>query len=516
MKQLILKSKILFIVAIALMVGSCETLDEGSDGAIAAETFYSDEQTLTAGVVGLYGSLHRAVWSMEQIAHQTGADDITSRTTHSNKWVIWEADRFARTAGNSWRNNDWWRKYKCILACNSFIQNANPPGVDETIINDAKANAYFLRAYCYFTLATTFGDIPMPLVPEPDLQMSKTPKRQVLEQVISDYEYAITWAVNERDTNGGTVNNGRVSKTAAKALLAKTYMILTGYPYNETDKWSQVKTLTNEIIDAGVYSLMDDFAHNFQEPHQINKEVIWAHLMDRRTYTAYQNRSYGNRWGNWMDAYMEWTFFNNFPEGYRKTFTAIADNSNKYFIEHGNPIVTKFTWGTASGTNHPNAVDPVGQTFEHAWQTSNDRCVMRYSEVLLMNAEACANLGPISQAVDNLNLVRRRGYAHGLDKQADVGALPAEFWKTPDPSIDLVSSDKDVVIDAILAERGWEFVGETGGNRWLDLVRHEMVAEVTENRDPRELTLLGDPADKANWWSPIPDTEIVLNPILGD
>lgn len=511
MKQFILTSKILFAAAISLLVSSCETLDEGTDGAIATSTYYSDANTLDPGVIGVFGTMHRNIWSLDYYAHFTGADDLTSRTTHSNKWVVLEADQFNRSAGNSWTTNDYNGNYKTILACNSFIQNANPAGVDEAIINAAKANAYFVRALCYFRLATTFGDVPMPLVPEPDLGISLTAKRDVLAQVISDYEFAVQWAQNDRDTNPSIVN-GRVSKTAAKAFLAKTYMQLTGYPYNEADKWAQVKTLTDEIIADGIYSLTDDYAHSFQNPHQTNKEMIFAHVMkfDAWPITT-QNRTYGNRWGNWMDVYMEWTFFDNFPEGYRKTFTAIADDSNKYFVIHGNPIVTKFTWGTAKGTDHPNATDPVDNVFEHKWQTSNDRAAMRYSEVLLMNAEACANNGPLSQAVDNLNLVKRRAFAKGLSKQADVATLDVEFWKVADPAVDFVSSDKDAVIDAIVTERAYEFVGEMGGNRWLDLVRLDKVVEVTNMRDSRDLPLVGDPSDKDNWWTPIPASESILN-----
>jgi len=513
MKRIILTSKYLSLAIGFLFIQSCESLDEGSEGLVSAGTFYSDANTLDAGVLGIYGTLRRNIWGLDNYSHYSGADDVTSRLG-SNKWVVLESDQFARTDGNSWATNDYNGNYSTILAANSFIENAHPKDVDEAVVKAAHAEAHFLRGLCYFRLATTFGDVPMPLSPNPDLEISLTPKRDVLAQAISDFEFAIQWANNPRDTDP-SVNNGRVTKTAAKAFLAKLYMQLTGYPYNESDKWAQVKSLTSEIINDGVYSLMDDFAKNFQDPHQVNKEVIHAHMMDFAGWPIItQNRVYGFRWANWMDLYMEWTYFNNFPEGYRKEFSTATDG-NPFYTTFQNPIVTKFTWGTRA----PNSTDPVDHVVEHPWQTSNDRIAMRYAEVLLMYAEACANTNDSAEAIEKLNMIKRRAYANGSTKQAQVEALPAQFWMTADPAIDYTAAELNTpekLIDAIVHERAYEFLGEVGGNRWLDLVRHNMVGEVNALRDSREVPLIGDPADKNNWWSPIPSGDTVLNSKLGN
>lgn len=510
MKGIILTTKILFIALLTVGVSSCESLEEGSEGLVSAGTFYSDANTLDAGVVGIYGTLRRNTWGLDNYSHFSGADDLTSRLG-SNKWVVLESDQFARTAGNSWSTNDYNGNYSAIFAANSFIENANPEGVDEAVLNAAKADAHFVRGLCYSRLATTFGDVPMPLSSVPDYDIVLSSKQDVMNQAIEDFKFAAQWANNDRDTNP-VINNGRVTKTAAKAFLAKTYLQMTGYPYNETDKWALIKTLTSEIINAGVYSLTDDFAHSFQDPHQVNKEVIHAHVMSRESWPIItQNRVYGFRWANWMDMYMEWSYYNNFPDGYRKEFSTTADASNQFFVEFGNPIVTKFTWGTKA----PNTTDPVDHVFEHTWQTSNDRIAMRYSEVLLMYAEACAQANETAEAVEKLNWVRRRAYANGATKQAEVALLPVEFWKSANAAIDLVSTDKTVIIDEIIKERSYEFLGEIGGNRWLDLVRLERVASANAARDVSDVPLIGDPSDKSLWWTPIPATETILNPNLG-
>lgn len=502
---------LILIAATSIVFTSCDDLDEGTKGVIVADGFFSAEPTLEAGVLGIYARLHRATWALDQLASFSGADDLTSREG-SNKWVVLEGDQFALSGGNSWTTNTWNYYYEAIHAANAFLANANPDDVDEAILKSARANAHFVRGLVYFRLATAHGDIPMPLVPELDLEMKRTKMRKVMDQVIADLEYATVNAMNDRDTDP-TVHDGHTSKTAAKAFLAKTYMQLTGWPYNETDKWQNVKDLTQEIIDAGVYSLMDDYAKNFQDPHQINKEIIFAHMCYRGSIKANQSRYYGLKWGGWMDAYMEWNYYRNFPAGYRKNFSTAADASNPHFVTFEHPVVTKFTYATEKGKPE----------FQHTWQSSNDIPAMRYAEVLLMNAEANANLGNLPAALDALNKVKRRANGMGALNQAQFDTIAtADFWMTPDAAIDFASADQQAIIDEIVKERAYEFLGETGGNRWLDLVRLDKVAEANAHRLPgnanyvqgEEVELIGDPSDKSLWWTPIPSTETVLNPNL--
>lgn len=116
-------------------------------------------------------------------------------------------------------------------------------------------------------------------------------------------------------------------------------------------------------------------------------------------------------------------------------------------------------------------------------------------------------------------MVKRRAFAKGATTQEEVAALGAGFWTTPDSAVDYTSADLPTpqdIIDAVVKERAYEFLGEIGGDRWLDLVRLDKVAEANANRDPRDVPLIGDPADKSLWFTPIPDTETVLNPNLNN
>jgi hypothetical protein len=358
----------------------------------------------------------------------------------------------------------------------------------------------------YFRLATVFGDVPMPLTTVPDYEMLKTPSREVITQVISDLKFVEQWAVNARDTDVSVVD-GHATKTAAKAFIAKAYMQLTGWPYGETDKWADVKSYTKQIIDANVYSLMDDYMHNFGEPWENNKEIIFAHQYKRQPWPiSGESRWYGAFWAAWMDMFIEWNFYSGFPDGYRKNATTSTTSVDA--ITYAHPVNTKLLYGTIQGRPE----------FLHTWQSHNDVAAMRYAEVLLMYAEACANTGSEADAINYLNMVKRRAYAKGAMTSEDVVALGAGFWMDADATVDYTAaqlSSKQAIIDAIVKERAYEFVSEIGGNRWLDLVRLEKVGTVNALRDAREIPLVGDPSNKELWYAPIPETEIDLNPNLG-
>jgi len=490
------------LLGVSGLFPSCESLDEGSTGAISSDSYYADELSLESGVIGMYGILQRAGWGVDVLAAYTGADDLSTHDA-GNKWVFTEGDQFKFTDGNPRTNGIWSGYYKVINACNLFLEKANPEGVNEAVLNNAHANAHFLRGMLYFRLTTIFGDIPMPLSSQPDYAIEKTPTAEVMDQVILDLEFAMQWANNTRDTNP-TVADGHVSKTAAKAFLAKTLMQLTGYPYNQTQHWTRVKQLTKEIIDGDVYSLMDDYSANFEYDRQINREIIWAHQFQRQPWPiGTECRWYGDFWRNWMDMFLEWTYFNNYPAGWRKNY-CVTDQGT-LASQYNHPILTKLLFGTEKGKPE----------FVHTWQSHNDMPGMRYAEVLLMYAEACARTNTASEGYEALNQVRRRAYANNLTTKADVAALPANFWETANPAIDYTTAEGDF-IDAILTERLYEFTAEVGGNRWLDLVRLQKVGEANANRDSRELPLVGDPSSPANWYAKIPGDEVRLNPNLAN
>lgn len=547
--KLIYKAVLLSIVM--MTAWSCE-LEEGSKGTVSPEAYYASQSGVKKGLIGLYAYYHRnlndASLFKDKITALTGADDLTANVTKAH---YLEADIFQTSAGNAYIKDTYTNHYRAIMACNEFIQEVDPANFDEDFYNDAIGQARFLRGIMYLELVNMFGDIPMLTEPDAIFSIEKTAAITVMKEVIiPDLEFAKLHVVNtDRDTPASVqarVSNGRASKTAAKAYLAKAYMALAGWPMNEDtpENWTQVKNNTKEIIDEGAYALLDDYAHNFgylgkpmaeQQAWEANEEFIWGRTCNGSDVTfGTRSRYYGAFWLEWMDFLCEWSFYEGMPDDYRTNYSVttgtdwsyLGFNKWTYSNTYNHPTVMKFFWGgmqwsiyrkaksLSRSVKEENYPDFIG--FEHDYENSSDIPEMRFSEVLLMYAEACARTGvDVADGTEKLNWVRRRAYANGLPCVKDTignaiadGSLTSAYWKNATPAVDYPQAGENDLIQAVIDERSYEFLGELGGVRWFDLTRLEMVASATSKRDAREPNVVGDPADRSNWRMPIPSSEL--------
>ncbi|MEN2398865.1 RagB/SusD family nutrient uptake outer membrane protein [Flavobacterium sp. MC2016-06] len=120
-------------------------------------------------------------------------------------------------------------------------------------ITDAQKNQYmgeslFVRAYCYYELVNSFGDVPLytTSLGTADLKLQRSPVAAVYAQIEADLKESAAKLENI------TVNrNGRVNKWAAYALLARVSLF--------QEKWADAKLYANKVITEGPYALESDF-----------------------------------------------------------------------------------------------------------------------------------------------------------------------------------------------------------------------------------------------------------------
>jgi hypothetical protein len=127
---------------------------------------------------------------------------------------------------------------------------------------------------------------------------------------------------------------------------------------------------------------------------------------------------------------------------------------------------------------------------------NNDYPLYRYADLLLFYAEADArvNNGPTADAVEKLNMVRRRAYGKPIT--------------TPDPLIDIKITDyptTDAFVKRVVKERAYETVGE--GKHWFDLKRLGIAQQVIQEVEGLSM------ATKHLLW-PIPPREFNGNTAL--
>ncbi|EPR70045.1 putative outer membrane protein [Winogradskyella psychrotolerans RS-3] len=480
--------KYLIFAVTGFVFTSCDTdefLNPLPDTAIVVENFYQTDADVLAGIIGIYDAIqgvnentdssyersNRGV-QVEYLLTEHRTDNTRGKTSEGSKA---DFHRYLIDATNAQSEDYYQSMYQIIFRANdimNYIDAANESNRVKYV-----AEAKFLRAYAYFNLVRLFGDVPLVTSvvgpTESGALFTRIAKEQIYEQIVSDLEDA-------KDALDNTYKS-RASKAAAQGLLAKVYL-------TQGVNYGVAAQLCADIKNSG-FALQDDFSDVFY--NELNDEIIFA--------IQYE---FGN--ANESQAFSaEFTSFNR--QGREDGLNLVEDNLIADFAVYGGNRTAASYASFGVGTNITNEVIkflPDGTDLNavpeptygpSAQQAGNDWIILRYSDVLLMHAEAILAGGAqtnSSAAIDSYMEVRVRA---GFDAVTDR------------PSI--------LTKEALLVERRVELAFEN--QRFFDLVRFGIANDVIGNYatsqgfndyDARQLLL------------PIPSREINLSgtpPLLG-
>ncbi len=455
-----MKNKILsscLIAASLLTATSCsDFLTEDPKGKLTPGNFFSNQSELDMSVYALYSKLQDFQCNSNPMIVQCQGDDVTS-TTGSNKAAYLSADAFESPTDSKGLRDNWSKLYAIIKASNLIIENAQKAAASETEINIALGQAYYWRAFSYFSLVRVFGPLPMNLYNQPD--NNQTPLSSVEEvyaRIVTDLEAAekcnlpAKYTVENRSING---QNIYVSAQTVKATMAAVYMAMAGYPLNKTEYYATAASKAKEVIDGvnnGTYShsLLDDWKNVYSYGMNHHNETLlgidynsipggWD-LWDSQISSCHQLGSIGG----WGDFLVERRFWKNFPEGPRKdavfakqialsdgnlvdwwatTDGKAYDGSNAVVTEYRPMYVSFSVNALADGAPATEAYDYT-QPFWKGMCINKRHQLIRYSEVLLWYAESAARAGQdLTLAKTVLKQVRSRAYADAASVSAVDG-----------------------------------------------------------------------------------------------
>ena len=426
----------------------------------------------------------------------------------------------------NWNINDMWiRLYNCLSRVNAAINALNSMGDDYKLKEQRLAEMRFLRAYGHFLLKRLYKNIPFVIksnmTQQEYLALSNTEytNDEGWQVIADDLEYAFAVLPEMQ------ADKGRPTKAAAAALLAKTYLYKayrqddpTSHRVTEinADDLRKVLDYTDPSLYAG-YGLEPDFHNNFRpEPQYENGiESIWAmqYSMNDGTKNGNLNWAYGlivpNIPGvtdggcdfykpsqNLVNAFKTddagLPLLNTFNQ---KDFNAATDNADPRlwltvgipgfpYMFNPNYIMAKNqTWSRSNGLYGYNVtlkhnVDPDTEYLIKGawWGSPMNRIVLRYADVMLMRAEAEAQLGiHLDEAIDLVNQLRNRsaqstGMLSGYDVQ-----YGAKMRVMPYPG----TYGKDETLLRVKMERRVELAMES--ERFFDLVRWGEAYDVINN-----------------------------------
>jgi hypothetical protein len=450
MKKTLLYSA--FVLA-AAGLGSCNRhLDIAPISSISKESFYKTEGDVQGAINGMYAAFRGQTELNMYVWGEARSEMLTSSIAGNLGYDRYYNNSMTVTATGP----DWGGLYATINAANLLLKyTPDIPFASADAKNDALAQAYAMRAFCYFVLARVWGGVPLRIEPTEGydpltIQKPRSTEAEIFAQIKADLDKAITAFPNFNWPSG----RAKWSKAGANALKADVYL-WTGKRLNggNADFTTALNAIA-EVEKAANLQLLPNFADIFKYANKGNNEIIMA--------IRWQSSETGNQVFSFNMYSSSATYPAYVPQSQRDSVgVPLAGNGNVWrptpavraqftsqdlrraatFIDLQGPGPTDYY--TTYGLKYNGTVENNTR-----WFTS-DYILYRYGDIVLMKAEAKNALG--QDPTTEMNAIRQRAY--GANYASHV----------------FVSGSKAANDDAILKERLLELALE--GKRWWDLVR---------------------------------------------
>ena len=463
--------KILLIFSIIVLgLAACEKqLDQSPISQMSVGGFFRNDADFDQALSSVYNSLHNYPWR-EFYLSDVRSDNIYGVGEMGVR--DWEpVNNFAKTiAVNTYMSEAWNSDYTGIMRANTVLDNINNGKISsDAVKNKIEAQDRFLRAFYYFDLVKIFGKVPLVdhlMTPNELLTLDRAPVADIYNFIISDLNFAI--ANLEEYYPKGNANCGRATKNAARGILARVYLTRSGPTYDiegpglATNDYGTALGLLNDVIGSAHYSTLSNYASIFAYNNENNAEVVWdiQFMSGGGAGADYPGELSCRDW--WNSVNIPWDIglenkdvsedlIGKFDKVNDKRFNAtmvlgyINKSSGLYVYD---PCIIKYSSSNKTDWGASRSDFPINYI------------VLRYADILLMKAE-CILQGATGTQADVNTIV------NGIRTRAGLSSLPG-----------------NVTLDALLAERRLEFLGE--GLRWGDLVRTGKVINVMNAWIPGE------------------------------
>ena len=492
-------NKLLFsLVALFVLMSACEKefLERLPLDQISSSDYWKTTNDLELYVNQFYPSFSDGgAWSGGIYWFDDNSDNMIYRTYNSRL-----AGLRTVPSGGGW-------SYSAIRSVNTFFANYKNCTEPYEKYKQFSGEAHFFRAYYYFSLVRTYGDVPwvdVPLTPgSEELYAPQTPRNEVVNHIIADLDTAIV-----EMQSGPNLNGMRLNKEIAQLLKARVCLYEgtwekyhAGSPFGVSGSdgssyLQQAAQVAEDLINDAPYSIFstgdpkNDYWHLFN-PYDYtgNPEVMLWKKYDANLGRTHNHQRYLPRIGGGRgitkalaDAYL---CTDGLPislsplfQGYDSLaveklnrdprFTQLIYNRGDPKGIVGTDTTERFTVAMIDASGE--SICPSGyQLFKGAlpdpdqyyssWVGTNPSPIFRFGEALLIFAEAKAELGTLTQGdVDiSINVLRDRvGMAH----MNLAGIQTDPNWEFPTLS---------PIINEVRRERRVELACE--GYRWNDIAR---------------------------------------------
>ena len=418
--------------------------------------------------------------------------------------------------------------YRCIYFCNCILEKVEN---DSAEIKRVKAEAQFFRAICMFEAVRLWGTPPLVdhLLEQEEYELPNGDTKQIIDWCLTNLQEAADALPALSGVGDHQKFGARISKHAALAYKGKVALWY-GTRYNDTAVLSQAAPALKAVIDSHNYELVDDMSILFRPAGDFCKEYIFEHNAGEND--GHPGSAQNDLRPTWMGLRTENMTLPAAVQGGGWGWDAVSGDFGRFLTEHDGLDGPRFkawiaTYDQIMGMDYDPGMTPGVKKSGYYdnegyfrlkgiiykadlydvpgfWRyTFTNDPYMRYSEVLLLYAEACQLTGSdAAGGLDALNQVRVRA------------GLPALASMT---------------LQDIKDERRAELWGEQ--ERFFDLVRWGDAATALKDKNKTWYTFFGYKEGTTEWdvrtekgWSegwnpkyelmPFPYAQLAANPNL--
>ncbi|HOM41037.1 MAG TPA: RagB/SusD family nutrient uptake outer membrane protein [Bacteroidales bacterium] len=448
---------ICLLIIVVTVLTSCEKILElKPESSLGYGSFWNSEDGAKAAQVALHANLrnyYSNLWYLGEIR-----SDIWGGNTIETCFDLEVIQQDISTTKVPSFAQNWAGFYTYLHLVNDIIKNVpDVPFTNEKNKNYLLGQAYGIRAFIYYTMLRTWGDVPIVLEPTTkidfdNLYIPRSPVSEVMKQIKGDIEKSLEYFGDDNTF----LNNKRIywSKAATLTLKGDVY-IWSGTHMNggNEDYITATQSLQSVINQTSTFQLLPKFADVFSYTNKNNKEIIFA--------LSYEIDQASNIFGNFTARKND--ILNLYTRDGGTTTNIVVNGGNRN--GPSTELLTK--WNDFDDTRNdatfirlyknPNGTNYVASLLRKFWGTVNlgsqvmadDVPIYRFADVILLMAEAKNLLGEDPSYY--INLIRQRAYGNKF------------------PGHEYVNGTKEQNIAVILDERLYEFIAE--GKRWWDLRR---------------------------------------------
>jgi hypothetical protein len=446
----------LLIGSLLLGMVSCEDdLMLEPENNITQNSFYTTELQIQQALSGVYSAMVNASSrggydvNFYLLASEVRSNNFNAISQNGNR-DYYAINRFQDTSSTDEIEILWEDAYQQISYANMLLSRIDAvPFTDPATREQYRSEARFLRSYAYFELMRNFGKVPLidkPVSPEEAAKIPRTDLATLYNFITSEIEASVAGLKNVYDA----ANKGRITKSAAHAMLGRIYLTGSGYPLNNSSYLAKAKDHLFAVIqgEGQFVTFAPNYADLFKSAND-NKYHIFE----------IQHISGGLSQGSYLPSYVSPNFgsadpyYNAQGSLYSSAELGVSQSLIDTY-EPGDlrlPLTIKTSFIATNG--QPDQAKffikfrekGIALTNRYDWPINFP--VIRYEDVILMYAEILNIQGATSTAVPYLNKIRQRA---GL----------------PPVSASISAAD---FTTALRKERRVEFAGE--GVYWHDLVR---------------------------------------------